>query len=58
MSKLINVIAILCAFVAIAFGVFKAGELAMSGEPILALIPVGILLTSVVIYIRWRDKKD
>lgn len=58
MSRFITVGLILCAFVAIAFGVYAAGELAMSGKPILALIPVAIVLFSIVVYIRLRDKKD
>ncbi|MFT4653886.1 MAG: hypothetical protein ACJA0G_000930 [Kangiellaceae bacterium] len=58
MNKFIKLIASLCAFVAIGYGVYQAGELAMSGSPILALIPVGVLLFGIVLYIRLKDKQD
>jgi hypothetical protein len=58
MQKIIGLLVTLCAFAIIAFGVFKAGELAMSDQPILALIPVTALLFGIIFYIRMRDKKD
>jgi hypothetical protein len=58
MNKFIKLIASLCAVVAIGYGVYQAGELAMSGSPILALIPVGVLLFGIVLYIRLKDKQD
>lgn len=57
MHKIVVLLLTLCAFAAIAFGVFKAGELAMSGQPVLALIPVAILLFGIIFYIRMRDRK-
>ncbi|MFT6269838.1 MAG: hypothetical protein ACJAVV_002665 [Alphaproteobacteria bacterium] len=58
MNKTIKLIATLCAFVAIAFVVYLAGDLAMSDSPILALVPVGVLLFSIILYIRLKDKED
>lgn len=58
MNKTIKLIATLCAFAAIAFVVYLAGDLAMSDSPILALVPVGVLLFSIILYIRLKDKED
>jgi hypothetical protein len=58
MNKPLKLIAMLCVFALVAYIVNIAGKLAMSDSPINALIPVAILLTGVVAYIRYRDKKD
>ena len=45
-------------FAGIALIVYIAGQLALSDSPLGALVPVGILLLVVVLYIRANDKKD
>ncbi|GAB55914.1 hypothetical protein GPUN_1798 [Glaciecola punicea ACAM 611] len=57
MQKALKLVATVAAFVAIAYIVFLAGDLAMS-RPLLALIPVAVLLFSVVVYVRIKDKQD
>jgi len=53
--KITSVIAILAM---IALVVYAAGEFALSGSPLFALLPVGILLAAIVIYIRFKEKQN
>ena len=58
MSKPIKLIATLALFAVIALIVYVAGELALSNSPLGALVPVGVLLAIIVVYIRIKDKQD
>ncbi|WP_297823787.1 hypothetical protein [uncultured Paraglaciecola sp.] len=58
MNKPTKLFTTLCLFAGIALIVYIAGQLALSDSPLGALVPVGILLLVVVIYIRVSDKKD
>lgn len=58
MSKPIKLIATLALFAVIAVIVYVAGELALSNSPLGALVPVGVLLAIIVVYIRIKDKQD
>ncbi|MFT5839173.1 MAG: hypothetical protein ACI9UT_001675 [Flavobacteriales bacterium] len=58
MSKPIKLISALVLSVVIALIVYVAGELALSNSPLAALVPVGVLLAIIVVYIRIKDKQD
>lgn len=58
MNKPMKLLTTLGLFAGIALIVFIAGQLALSESPLGALIPVGILLLVIVLYIRVNDKKD
>ena len=58
MNKPIKLFTTVGLFAAIAVIVYVAGELALSNSPLGALIPVGVLLSIIVIYVRLNDKKD
>ena len=45
-------------FAGIALIVYVAGQLALSDSPLAALVPVGLLLMIIILYIRINDKKD
>jgi hypothetical protein len=58
MKKIIKIIATLGVFVGVAFLVYSAGEFALSGSPIVALLPVAVILGLIVLYVRLNDKRD
>jgi 1,4-dihydroxy-2-naphthoate octaprenyltransferase len=58
MNKPTKLFTTLGLFAAIAVIVYVAGELALSNSPLGALVPVGVLLSIIVIYVRLNDKKD
>jgi hypothetical protein len=58
MNKPLKIIATLCVFAVVAGLVYVAGESALSGSPLLALVPVGVVLFAIVAYIRFTDKQD
>ena len=58
MSKPIKLISTLAVFAIIALIVYVAGELALSNSPLAALVPVGVILAIIVVYIRIKDKQD
>jgi hypothetical protein len=58
MNKAMKLFTTLGLFAGIALIVYIAGQLALSDSPLGALVPVGILLLVVVLYIRVNDKKD
>jgi hypothetical protein len=57
-KKLLNVTALFVALVSIALMVYIAGESALSSSPIVALLPVGLVLLCIVLYIRYHDKNN
>ncbi|MFQ3236110.1 MAG: 1,4-dihydroxy-2-naphthoate octaprenyltransferase [Paraglaciecola sp.] len=57
MNKSIKLLTTLGLFAGIALIVYIAGELALSNSPLGALVPVGVLLLIIVLYIRLNDKK-
>jgi len=57
MKKGIKLLLVVASFAAIALGVYIAGETALSSSPIMALIPVAVLLVIIVFYIRYQDKQ-
>ncbi|GAC30724.1 hypothetical protein [Brumicola pallidula] len=58
MNKPTKIIAMLLAFAGIAFLVHIAGELALSGKPLIAILPVGVVLCVILLYIKFSDKKN
>lgn len=58
MSKPIKLIATLALFAVIALVVYIAGELALSNSPLGALVPVGLLLAIIVVYIKIKEKQE
>jgi len=58
MNKGMKLFLTLCVFASVAVLVYFAGESALSDSPILALVPVGVVLFCIVLYIRFSDKKD
>jgi uncharacterized protein with PQ loop repeat len=58
MSKPIKLFTTLGLFAGIALIVYIAGELALSDYPLIALVPVGLLLLIIMLYIRVNDKKN
>ncbi|MBP2280571.1 hypothetical protein RCH20_000274 [Psychrobacter sp. PL15] len=58
MKKLIKLLTMLGAFAAVAALVYVAGETALSGSPLMALVPVTIILTLTILYIRLSDKRE
>ena len=58
MNKPMKLFTTLGLFAGIALIVYIAGQLALSDSPLGALVPVGILLLVIVLYIRANDKKD
>jgi 1,4-dihydroxy-2-naphthoate octaprenyltransferase len=58
MNKPMKLLTTLGLFAGIATVVYIAGELALSGSPLGALVPVGLLLFIVVLYIKLNEKKD
>nr|WP_297348371.1 hypothetical protein [uncultured Glaciecola sp.] len=58
MKKMIKLIATLGVFAGVAFLVYTAGQFALSGSPIVALLPVAIILVLIVLYVRLNDKQD
>jgi|GEM_PF-1790228 len=57
MNILVKIITVIATLSVITVVVYAAGEFALSGEPLLALIPVAILLAAIVIYIRFKESK-
>ncbi|MFQ3220620.1 MAG: 1,4-dihydroxy-2-naphthoate octaprenyltransferase [Paraglaciecola sp.] len=58
MNKAMKVLTTLGLFAGVALIVYIAGELALSNSPLGALVPVGVLLLIIIVYIRLNDKKD
>ena len=58
MNKLPKFISTLGLFAGVALLVYLAGSISMSGSPLLALLPVSVVLIFIVFYIRYNDKKD
>ncbi len=58
MNKLIKFFLTLVLFSGVALLVFIAGNFALSGSPLIALIPVSIVLFIIVMYIQYNEKKD
>ena len=58
MNKPMKLFTTLGLFAGIALIVYIAGQLSLSDSPLGALVPVGILLLVIVLYIRVNDKKD
>ena len=58
MNKPMKLFTTLGLFAGIALIVYIAGQLALSDSPLGALVPVGVLLLVIVLYIRVNDKKD
>ena len=58
MKKIIKIITMLGVFSGVAFLVYIAGEFALSGSPIVALLPVAVILGLIVLYVRLNDKQD
>ncbi|MFQ3206834.1 MAG: hypothetical protein ACI9IT_000975 [Glaciecola sp.] len=56
MKKIIKLIATLGVFAGVAFLVYIAGQFALSGSPIVALLPVAVILGLIVLYVRLNDK--
>jgi hypothetical protein len=57
MNKLVKFFVMLVLFSIVASLVFVAGDFAMSGSPLIALIPVSVILIAVVAYIQYNDKR-
>jgi uncharacterized protein with PQ loop repeat len=58
MNKPMKIFTTLGMFAGIALIVYVAGQLALSDSPLAALVPVGLLLMIIILYIRINDKKD
>jgi hypothetical protein len=58
MNKPMKIFTTLGMFAGIALIVYVAGQLALSDSPLGALVPVGLLLMIIILYIRINDKKD
>jgi len=58
MSMLVKITSVIAILAMIALVVYAAGEFALSGSPLFALLPVGILLAAIVIYIRFKEKQN
>jgi uncharacterized protein with PQ loop repeat len=58
MNKPMKIFTTLGMFAGIALIVYIAGQLALSDSPLGALVPVGLLLMIIILYIRINDKKD
>jgi NADH:ubiquinone oxidoreductase subunit 6 (subunit J) len=58
MKKNIKFIVSLGGFALIALLVYIAGHFALSGSPILALVPVALVLGAIVFYIKWNERED
>jgi hypothetical protein len=56
MNKLIKLLFTLILFAGVAFLVYVAGNFALAGSPLIALIPVSVVLFVIVMYIRYNDK--
>lgn len=57
MNLFVKIISVVAIFAVIALLVYVAGEFALSGSPLLALLPVGFLLIAIVIYIRRKERQ-
>jgi uncharacterized MAPEG superfamily protein len=55
MTRALRLVTLFCSFAAIALLVYIAGTLALSGSPILALLPVALLLLIIILYIRRQE---
>lgn len=55
MNKPLKLVLTLAAFVAIASLVYLAGYLSLSTTPLIALLPVAIILVGIVFYIRINE---
>lgn len=55
MNKPLKLVLTLAAFVAIASLVYLAGYLSLSTNPLIALLPVAIILVGIVFYIRINE---
>jgi len=58
MNKIAKFFLTLVLFSGVASLVFLAGDFAMSGSPLIALIPVSVILFIVVMYIQYNDRKN
>lgn len=58
MDKSIKLLAMLVAFTAISALVYVAGKTALSGSPLVALVPVTIILAAIILYIRLNDERE
>lgn len=58
MNKPLKLLATLGAFAAVTALVYVAGEMALSDSPLLALVPVGVVLSIIIVFIRLNDKED
>lgn len=56
MNKYLTLIVVLGAFAIIALLVYVAGEMALSNSPLLALVPVAIVISVIVFYIKKSEK--
>jgi hypothetical protein len=58
MNKPLKLLVTLGAFAGVAGLVYVAGEIALSDSPLLALAPVALVLSIIIVFIRMNDKKD
>lgn len=56
MNLLVKIITVAAILAVIALVVYAAGEFALSGSPLFALLPVGLLLIAIVVYIRVKER--
>jgi uncharacterized membrane protein len=58
MNMFVKIITVVGILAVIALVVYAAGEFALSGSPLLALLPVAALLTAIVVYIRRKESQN
>jgi hypothetical protein len=58
MNKPLKLVLTLAAFVTIASLVYLAGYLSLSTNPLIALLPVAIILVGIVFYIRINENNS
>jgi len=58
MNKPLKLLTTLGAFALVAGLVYVAGEMALSASPVLALAPVALVLSIIILFIRLNDKQD
>jgi hypothetical protein len=58
MNKPLKLLSTLGAFAVVAGLVYVAGEMALSDSPLLALAPVALVLSIIIVFIRMNDKQD
>jgi hypothetical protein len=58
MNKTLKLLVWIIGFISLALLVFAAGQLVLNERPLIALLPAGLVLFIILLYVRLSEKAD